>query len=356
MSQHDRGSGEGFGPSPRNLDELIDRLGEGYVQARRKILEAAEVLADTHRMLGRWSSLDGEADELSGASFRSPRQGLEAAKRSSRSRGAAGLDEVFFPQVKIYCLGRFRAFRGDEPIHARRRSKGDGVLKLLLVHFGASLPKEALIEALWQDSDVALAEASLRVAVHSIRKRLSGADPRPGQPEYILFRSGSYSINAAAPLWADFKEFEDSWGRGCALEKQGRESEAIAEYERAQGLYQGDFLEEDVYEDWSILKRETLRDAYLNSLGKTAEFHLRTGNHMACIESSRRILAQDPCREDAYRFLMRCHNDMGNRSHALRWYRLCAEALHRELGCPVSPETEELYNSLGRGTGPRPLT
>ncbi len=37
----------------------------------------------------------------------------------------------------------------------------------------------------------------------------------------------------------------------------------MKEYEVAEGLYQGDFLEEDPYEDWPMLKRDGLKDSDL---------------------------------------------------------------------------------------------
>jgi DNA-binding SARP family transcriptional activator len=54
-------------------------------------------------------------------------------------------------------------------------------------------------------------------------------------------------------------------------------------------------------------------------------------------------------RESAYQYLMLCYGKTGDRTQALRWYKVCRETLHREMDQEVSPETESLYRRIARG-------
>lgn len=125
--------------------------------------------------------------------------------------------------------------------------------------------------------------------------------------------------------------------------------EAMGEYEVAEGLYQGDFLEEDLYQDWLIPWREGLKDSYLVILERLSRYHLEEKRYATCIHLCRKILAKDDCREDAHRRLMRCYKRQGQRNLALRQYHLCAEALARVLDVPPMEETVALYHQIRRG-------
>ncbi len=37
-------------------------------------------------------------------------------------------------------------------------------------------------------------------------------------------------------------------------------AEAVAEYEKAADLYRGDYLTEELYEEWTVIERERLLD------------------------------------------------------------------------------------------------
>ena len=126
-------------------------------------------------------------------------------------------------------------------------------------------------------------------------------------------------------------------------------AEAMREYEVAEGLYQGDLLEEDLYEDWLIPRREGLKDSYLIILDRLSRYYLKEKGYATCIHLCQKILAKDDCREDAHRRLMRCYSRQGQRNLALRQYHLCVEALGRVLDVPPMPETVALYHQMRNG-------
>ncbi len=219
----------------------------------------------------------------------------------------------------------------------------------MLIHLGHPLPKDVFIEAFWRGHDVDSAYNSFRVAIHGLRQSLATLWGNARAPGYVVSQRGNYFIDVTLPLWTDVGEFEARWSAGQELEKMGRQDEAIAEFTKAARLYGGDFLEEDRYEDWALIRREELMDIYLSMLGKISEHHFGTGDFETCVEFGRKILTKDSCREDAYQRVIVCYLSLGQRSRALRWYQLCKQTLRRELNCGVSQDTEALYDLLVGG-------
>jgi tetratricopeptide (TPR) repeat protein len=66
------------------------------------------------------------------------------------------------------------------------------------------------------------------------------------------------------------------------------------------------------------------------------------------------MLALDPANEMAHRALMSLFERQGRRGEALRQYRLCVDALQRELGVEPELETRRLYQDIVRAERPAP--
>jgi len=150
-------------------------------------------------------------------------------------------------------------------------------------------------------------------------------------------------------VWVDVEEFMKRYEAGQSFERKGKLGEAVREYEVAEGLYQGDLLEEDLYEDWLIPRREGLKDSYLVILDRLSRYYLKEKRYATCIHLCQKILAKDDCREDAHRRLMRCYGQQGQRNLALRQSHLCAETLARVLDVSPMKETVALYHQIRRG-------
>jgi len=103
---------------------------------------------------------------------------------------------------------------------------------------------------------------------------------------------------------------------------------------------------EDLYEDWTMVERERLANAYVDMLDRLAAHYMETGQLRECVRACYQVLEKDRCHEDTYRLLMRCYARLGMRGRALRQYRLCEKILGREYGTTPSPETRALYRNL----------
>ena len=202
------------------------------------------------------------------------------------------------------------------------------------------------MDALWPECSPQASGNNLKIAIHSLRLTLKDLISEKDRPQSILFKQGSYMINPEINLWTDVEAFEECWMAGRRLEKEGKLTEALREFEKAEALYRGDYLEDEAYEEWTMLRREVLKDTYLIILGKLADHSMRTADYESCIHYSQKILARDNCREDSYRRLMYCYTKLGQRNRALRWYKICCQTNKTELDTDPDNETNELYNRI----------
>lgn len=147
-------------------------------------------------------------------------------------------------------------------------------------------------------------------------------------------------------MWIDAEEFEALWREGLRCERDGRSSQAARSYEQAEMLYQGAYLGDDLYEEWTLLRRESLRDAYLHLLGKLAGWCIEEGHYENCISRCHKVLVEDPYREDAYRLLMRCYVTIGEKASALHWYQIYAANFRKGLDVEPSVQTVTLQHQI----------
>jgi len=204
------------------------------------------------------------------------------------------------------------------------------------------------METLWPDCDPQGASNNLKAAMYGLRNTLSRLFNKEESFPYVHFLQGSYRMNPEIELWVDVEQFEQHWAMARRLEKEGKLAEAIRELELAEALYRGEYLEDEPYEEWTILRREAVKDTYLSILGKLADHSMETADHQGCIIYCQKILAKDCCREDAYRRLMCCHSRLGHRNRALRWYEICRRTVQAELDTTPDPETMALYSQVLR--------
>jgi DNA-binding SARP family transcriptional activator len=249
-------------------------------------------------------------------------------------------------QIEVRCFGRFEVRSAGRRIEHWNSIKAKSVFQYLLMRPFEPTLKDSLLEAFWPGEPVQTASNNLKAAVHSLRLSLNEITLDQSNRQIVLFSEGSYRINPDICLSTDVAEFEKLRDNGRRLEREQRMNEAIREYEKAENLYRGDYLDDEPYDDWTLLRRETLKDNFLFILSKLAKHALQAGDYENCIHYSQKILAKDSSREDAYRNLIRCYLKLSQRNQALRWYNMCCKAIKSELDTTPEKETIELGESI----------
>ncbi len=248
--------------------------------------------------------------------------------------------------LRIYLLSAFRVAVHGRHVEGRLGEKARALLKVLAANRRQALSRDMLVETIWPSVEPAKGYTSLKVAAHQVRAVIE--PDRHGRPveRWLLSRDGTYCLNDAAGIWIDVEALERYWNLGRVLEAGGRLAEAVAVYRQAAALYIGDFLQEDLYADWTIVRREGLRDIYLALLGRLARISYAQGAFEDAIHYAHKIVLMDPCHEEGYQTLLRSHARLDQFGRASAWYTVCRLMLKRELGMEPSEKTVRLFQSL----------
>ena len=101
------------------------------------------------------------------------------------------------------------------------------------------------------------------MAIYGLRQALRN---NVSDISHVLFQNDCYQLNPKLRLWVDYEIFTKKMTNAQTLERQGEMENAIREFSSAEALYQGEFMEEDRYEDWLLPQRQRLQDEYLKLL------------------------------------------------------------------------------------------
>lgn len=258
--------------------------------------------------------------------------------RASRVQPPAALSE--FGPVLICLLGPFQVLGQGEPVLVRG-SMVEALLRLLALRHSDTVAREEILAQLWPDRDHALAIQSLNSLVYGVQRLLR--DQLAGEPA-IVHDDGVYRLNHRAGVDVDVLHFDALVSTGHRLARADDLCGAHLAFDGAVGLYRGDLrVGSSVAE---IIERERLRACYLTALAHLADYSFARGEYAVSLEYALRILAADPCREDAHRLVMRCRVRRGERAQALRQFRLCEEVLLAEFDAIPEPATRAVYDQI----------
>jgi DNA-binding SARP family transcriptional activator len=252
-------------------------------------------------------------------------------------------DERRLPSLVVYCLGPFKVYQDEQAVEEWPSSKGKCIFKYLVTHRQRPVAKEVLMELFWPGAHPDAARNNLNVAIYGLRQALRKAHP---SFSHVLFQDDCYLLNPDVQTWVDCEAFMERFTAARALERRGELVAAVREYRAAEALYQGEFLEEDRYQDWPVPQRQRLQDDYLSILDCLSNYHLEQEDYAACATVCGKMLAVDSCCEEAHRRLMRCYSRQGQPYLALRQYHLCVERLKEELDVPPTQTTTALYGQI----------
>jgi DNA-binding SARP family transcriptional activator len=250
------------------------------------------------------------------------------------------------PALKVHLLGKFRLFADTQEILAKswKSKKARTLFQFLLYSRSRGyVNKEVLMELLWPEEDPQKTAKRLHVALASLRKTLQPDLQRGTPSSYISRDNDSYTIDVGKKDWVDIDNFIEELN----LAKQQENLEkSIAHYLNAESMYKGDFLEEDLYSDWCIEARENFRSEYLQLLREIIEYYDGQKDYKKCIEYVQKYLKIDKYAEDIYQLLMTYYANTGNKALVVKTFEKCNDIIENDLNCPISNETEALYQEL----------
>jgi DNA-binding SARP family transcriptional activator len=256
-------------------------------------------------------------------------------------------------KLQIRSLGNFSLTIGGKaiPIGDWQRKQSVSLLKYLAAQLGQPVHRGVLIEQFWPDIDESRGRKRLKVLVYFLRHQLQAA----GMQGDVLETVGKNYLLNDEKIWLDTLAFENLVAEGSRLQGQQRWAEALSRYEEAKHLYKGDYMANDIYDDWCAAERDRLRERYLEMLAGMVDCHTARDQNADVLEACQIALARDPLRENFHRLLMECLVRLGRTDSALAQYRTCQSILETELGVEPGPETRLLYRQIVGGKAAKPI-
>jgi LuxR family maltose regulon positive regulatory protein len=249
------------------------------------------------------------------------------------------------PARAFTLLGGFGLRRGAWEVDERTWGRPTVVrlVRFLLVHRGAPVSEERILEALWPDRPADKARSALQVAVSRARQVV---DPPGAEASAIRYSDRAYLLELDDRDVVDAERFTVV-ARDALLAPPGPDRRGALE--AAAALWTGTPLPEEEYADWTQAWREELQALLHRVLVALADEHRAAGDELAVAAVGRRLVALDPLDEGAHRMLITAHARTGRRSMALRQYLECRRLLVEGVGIEPDADTTGLQRRVLAG-------
>lgn len=256
-------------------------------------------------------------------------------------------DTVSHPgyKIDIQLLGPFAIHLGLEEVADRKwqRDKSKELFLYLLLNKNRYVPKEEIMQALWEDADDKSADRDFKVALNALLKVIEPNRSARENPFFILRKQTMYRLNPKADIRTDLERFKKHVETGL-LEKVADKS--VDHLLKAAALYKGKLFEEKLSVEWITQERERIEQLYIQALERLAQSYTRLQDYGKTIEWAEKLLRIDQTWEEAYRLLMYAHYQLQNRPQSIKWYRKCQSVLQEELALEPMETTEQMYKMI----------
>ncbi len=242
--------------------------------------------------------------------------------------------------LKIKTFGIFSIYSEDKQLNLAniKSRKARDLLRYFVVFRHKQVPSDILCEIFWSDMDEKYAKMNLQSTVHMLRTFLG--------KDIIRFQNGNYCFDPLGVVQFDEDNFENLIQLSRSIQDNAKKRSVL---EEAIILYKGDFMVENLYEDWTVQFREYYRDLYVQALLDLAQILMNENTLTEAIEKLRNALNNDSFNETAALMLMKVYLKKGCPLEAVKVYRRFSEILSKELQIKPSKEMIQLYEAIING-------
>ena len=246
-------------------------------------------------------------------------------------------------EVAIVTLGRFAVLRAGEavPLAAWQSRKARDPAEAAGRPPGHPVTREAAAEAMWPGEDPEPLGNRLSVALSIIRRVLDPGRRHP--PDHYVVADAQAIALRLDRAGVDLIDFLRVADQATDLMAKDDRADAEALLRRARQLYAGDFLEEDLYEEWAVEAREEARSRLLTILRLLAHLAAGQGDDESAGQYLGQLLERDPYDEDAWLALIVGQLRLRRHGEARRRYAAYARCMRELEIVPVA-----LADAVGR--------
>ena len=233
-------------------------------------------------------------------------------------------EELLPPLLRIYTLGGFELWRGEERIaDSQFKSWKQRFLLARLAGSPRPISSERLVDEFWPEDGEA-GKVSLNVSFSRIRKVLKPS-PWPVELEYIVRDKGRLSLNGSLPIWHDLNELLK-----LCVTTETVTNETIDSWQKAVQLYRGPYLE-NCYQEWAISQKEHCEQLILDVLRRLIAALCERDRWREVVEYANRLLEVDACCQDGHLALMKAYLQLKRPEATVKQFETCKKVLKTEL-------------------------
>jgi DNA-binding SARP family transcriptional activator len=266
-----------------------------------------------------------------------PLASLAADTAERKTKHVTHTGEIRIPgSLQAFGLGPLRIVLNGKPLgrDAWNSAKPRELLLFLLAH-PEGCTREQVGLAFWPEASTEQVRNNFHVTLHRLRKTL-------GDPHWVPLSNDRYGLDPDAAVQLDAHTFEQQLPAALQRLKAGD----AAPLQAVLSQYQGDFLQHESMGDWHLELRDRLRRLYTDALSALGDWWMDRKDWRSAADVYRSMISRDEINEPAYRALMTCLAESGERSEALRLYERLTDVLERELEAQPEEETSELLEKI----------
>ncbi|SRX96176.1 putative transcriptional regulatory protein EmbR [Mycobacterium tuberculosis H37Rv] [Mycobacterium shimoidei] len=241
-------------------------------------------------------------------------------------------------------LGPLQLSANGTPV-ALGAPKQRAVLAMLVLNRNRPVGVEELIDAVWDESPIPAARATIQSYVSNLRRVLCSA----GYDGRSLLASAppGYRLNIADPD-CDLGRFIAAKTAGVNAAAAGRFEQASRHLADALAEWRGPVLED--LRDFAFVERWTpaLTEDKLLAYTAFAEAEIACGRAYGIIGELEKLTTENPYREPLWQQLITAYYDAKRQSDALDAYQRLKATLADELGIDPNPAVNALYERILR--------
>ena len=255
--------------------------------------------------------------------------------------------------LSLALLGPIQVTLAGQPITPFKYDKVGALLVYLAVEAERAHEREALMGLFWPDLPEEAARNNLRQALVKLRDAIGD---RTADPPFLLTSRAMLQFDRASDHQLDVAVFTALLDACDHHPHRHPESckTCAQQLQQAVALYQGPFLAEfflpdsAAFEEWALVKRESLHRRMVDALGRLVRYHERCSHYPQALLYAQRQLTLEPWAEETHRQLMRLHLLNDDRTAALAQYESCRRILAAELDVTPEAATVALYEQIHR--------
>jgi DNA-binding SARP family transcriptional activator/TolB-like protein/Tfp pilus assembly protein PilF len=227
----------------------------------------------------------------------------------------------------VRLLGPFQACDSEGGRVVLPTRKAEALLAILAMASRGGVPRDQILNLLWNERAEGQARHSLSQTLTSLRQSF-GKDTIAVDRDAVRLKAERLNV--------DLHEF-----------LRAVESDDPADLQRAATLYRGSLLDglalrEAPFEQWVELERRRLAALAVDTLVRLGEILVSRGDDAGTVRAFERALVVDPLSGAAHAALMRFHLDREQTAQVARHYAHCVKLYRRELDAEPESEIRDL--------------